>query len=73
MAKRKSKKSTSDQTELPLDGSRFEGLVSPIVRNPVFAVRLKPRKIFTLEDYELSGVLTTKEDSLNAFRSRDSL
>ena len=60
------------ETELPLDGSRFEGIVSPIVRNPVFAVRLKPRKIFTIEDYEHSGVLTCKEDPLNAFRSRDS-
>ena len=60
------------ETELPLDGSRFEGLVSPIVRNPVFAIRLKPKKIFTIEDYERSGILTHKEDPLNGFRSRDS-
>jgi type IV secretion system protein TrbB len=60
------------ETELPLDGSRFEGLVSPVVRNPVFAVRLKPRKIFTIEDYEHSGILTHKEDPLNKFRFRDS-
>src|SRR2546422_3086827 len=60
------------ETEMPLDGSRFEGLVSPIVRNPVFAVRLKPRKIFTIEDYELSGVLTQCDDPLNQFRSRSS-
>ena len=60
------------ETELPLDGSRFEGLVSPIVRNPVFAVRLKPRKIFTIEDYEHSGILTTKDDPLNKFRSHNS-
>ena len=59
------------ETELPLDGSRFEGLVSPIVRNPTFAVRLKPRKIFTIEDYELSGVLTHREDPLNKFRNSD--
>jgi Flp pilus assembly CpaF family ATPase len=60
------------ETELPLDGSRFEGLVSPIVRNPVFAIRRKPRKIFTIEDYEHSGILTTKEDPQNRFRSRHS-
>lgn len=60
------------ETELPLDGSRFEGLVSPIVRNPVVAVRLKPRKIFTIEDYEHSGVLTNQTDPLNQFRSRES-
>ena len=34
------------ETELPLDGSRFEGIVSPIVRRPVFAIRLRPKKNF---------------------------
>ena len=43
------------ETELPIDGSRFEGIVSPVVRKPVFAIRLRPRKIFTLADYESSG------------------
>ena len=40
------------ETELPLDGSRFEGIVSPVVRNPIFAIRLRPKQIFTLADYE---------------------
>ena len=40
------------ETELPLDGSRFEGIVSPIVSNPAFAIRLRPGQIFTLEQYE---------------------
>ena len=56
------------ETELPLDGSRFEGIVSPIVRSPVFAIRLRPRKIFTLEDYEASGILTDKSDPVNRLR-----
>src|ERR1035438_4879009 len=30
------------ETELPLDGSRFEGIVAPVVRRPVFAIRLRP-------------------------------
>ena len=30
------------ETELPIDGSRFEGLVWPVVRRPVFAIRLRP-------------------------------
>ncbi len=30
------------ETELPIDGSRFEGIVSPVVRRPVFAIRLRP-------------------------------
>src|SRR5437016_4620852 len=53
------------ETELPLDGSRFEGLVSPVVRRPVFAIRLRPKRIFTIEDYESAGILTEKSDPLN--------
>lgn len=59
------------ETELPLDGSRFEGIVSPVVRHPIFAIRLRPRKIFTLGDYENTRILTGKEDSLNHVRKRD--
>ena len=58
------------ETELPIDGSRFEGIVSPVVRKPVFAIRLRPRKIFTLTDYETSGILTTKDDPVNRLRRR---
>jgi type IV secretion system protein VirB11 len=53
------------ETELPLDGSRFEGIVSPVVRNPVFAIRLRPRTIFTLRDYEEGGIISDKNDALN--------
>src|SRR3954462_44640 len=59
------------ETELPLDGSRFEGIVSPVVRNPVFAIRLRPRRIFSLEEYERSGILTRKDDPRNRLRKRD--
>ena len=59
------------ETELPLDGSRFEGVVSPVVRRPVFAIRLRPRKIFTLDDYEADGILTDATDPLNKRRRRD--
>src|SRR5215467_13539243 len=53
------------ETELPLDGSRFEGIVSPVVRRPIFAIRLRPRRVFQLEEYEAAGILTTKDDPLN--------
>src|SRR6516162_8468365 len=59
------------ETELPLDGSRFEGIVSPIVRRPVFAIRLRPKKIFSLAEYEQAGILTCKADPLNHLRKRD--
>ena len=58
------------ETELPLDGSRFEGLISPVVRQPVFAIRLRPRRIFTLEDYEQSRILTDRSDPLNRLRTK---
>jgi type IV secretion system protein TrbB len=59
------------ETELPLDGSRFEGLVSPVVRSPVFAIRLRPKRIFTLEEYEESEILTAQSDPRNHLRRRD--
>jgi type IV secretion system protein VirB11 len=59
------------ETELPIDGSRFEGIVPPVVRRPVFAIRLRPRRIFTLEEYKGNKILTEKEDPLNRLRRRD--
>jgi Flp pilus assembly CpaF family ATPase len=59
------------ETELPIDGSRFEGIVSPVVRRPVFAIRLRPRRIFSLDDYEADGILTDGTDPLNQLRRRD--
>ena len=59
------------ETELPTDGSRFEGLIPPVVRQPVFAIRQRPRRVFTLTDYEKSGILTDKNDALNRQRHRD--
>jgi len=59
------------ETELPLDGSRFEGIVSPVVRQPIFAIRLRPKRIFTLDEYEQRGILTHKGDPLNRQRGKD--
>src|SRR3984957_5877959 len=59
------------ETELPIDGSRFEGIVSPVVRRPVFAIRVRPRKIFSLEEYEADRIVTNSDDPLNRHRRRD--
>ncbi|MGH9550858.1 MAG: ATPase, T2SS/T4P/T4SS family, partial [Terriglobales bacterium] len=59
------------ETELPLDGSRFEAILPPVVRRPVFAIRQRPRSIYTLEDYEAAGILTDSADELNRRRHRD--
>src|SRR5215472_4247192 len=58
------------EAELPIDGSRFEGLVPPVTSRPVFAIRLRPRRIFTLDEYERGGILTSQADPMNARRRR---
>jgi type IV secretion system protein TrbB len=58
------------ETELPIDGSRFEGIAPPVVRRPIFAVRLRPRRIFTLDDYEGQGILSDRSDTLNRQKRR---
>ena len=58
------------ETELPVDGSRFEAIVPPVSTRPVFAIRLRPRKIFTLEDYERNQILTDRTDARNRARRR---
>jgi type IV secretion system protein VirB11 len=47
--------------ELPLDGSRFEGVIPPIVAFPTFAIRKKAIKVFPLSDYVASGTLTQNQ------------
>lgn len=43
--------------ELPLDGSRFEGLLPPVVSSPSFTIRKKASRVFSLEDYVQAGIL----------------
>ncbi len=47
--------------ELPLDGSRFEGLIPPIVKSPVFTIRKKAHVVFTLDEYVLKNVMTNSQ------------
>ena len=43
--------------ELPLDGSRFEGLMPPVVSSPSFTIRKKASRVFGLEEYVKAGIL----------------
>lgn len=52
------------ECELPLDGSRFEALIPPVVPAPTFALRKKARLIFTLTDYINTGVMTELQASV---------
>lgn len=40
------------ECELPLDGSRFEALLPPVVAKPTFTIRKKAVKIFTTLPYK---------------------
>ena len=48
------------ECELPIDGSRFEGLLPPVVARPTFTIRKKATKIFTLDEY-LEGAIINKD------------
>mgnify|MGYP001150350015 CR=1 FL=1 len=46
------------ECELPLDGSRFEALIPPIVSGPTFTIRKKASIVFTLANYVATGIMT---------------
>ncbi|SCC94655.1 putative conjugal transfer protein TrbB [Thiomonas sp. X19] len=46
------------ECELPLDGSRFEALIPPLVERASFALRKKALLVFTLDDYLQKGIMT---------------
>ena len=52
---------TADQPilecELPIDGSRFEALIPPLVKQPIFTIRKKALLVFTLDDYVAKGIM----------------
>lgn len=56
------------ECELPVDGSRFEGLIRPVVSGPTFAIRTKAQRIYTLSEYSQAGITSTKDDPLNHHR-----
>ena len=49
------------EAELPLDGSRIEGLLPPVVPSPVFAIRKRAVRVFTFDDYVADGILSADQ------------
>ena len=49
------------ECELPLDGSRFEALIPPVVSAPVFTIRRKASAVFPLREYECQGIMTARQ------------
>ncbi len=46
------------ECEFPIDDSRFEGMLPPIVEAPAFTIRKKADRIYTFQDYINRGTLT---------------
>lgn len=51
------------ECELPLDGSRFEALIPPVVSSPIFTIRRKASKVFTLDEYVESGIMSSQHQT----------
>ncbi|HLN25024.1 MAG TPA: P-type conjugative transfer ATPase TrbB [Patescibacteria group bacterium] len=49
------------ECELPLDGSRFEALLTPVVAAPTFTIRRKALAVFSLDDYVTQGVMSAPQ------------
>lgn len=56
-----SRKNPIVEGELPLDGSRFEGVGPPVTEHPTFAIRKKASRIYTLDDYVRNSIITFKQ------------
>ena len=49
------------ECELPIDGSRFEAMIPPIVSAPCFTIRRKASRVFTLADYVEAKIVTESQ------------
>ena len=49
------------ECEFPLDGSRFAGQIPPVVTAPTFSVRKRASRVFTLQQYVDSGIMTPEQ------------
>ena len=65
----------SISAELPGTGERFQGVLPPLTQSPLFVIRKKAVKIFTLHDLEAQGVLTStgKENLRDAVLKRKNI
>ncbi len=50
--------------ELPLDGSRFAGLLPPVVSAPMFAIRKRASAIYSLDQYVLDEIMTSRQKEI---------
>lgn len=49
------------ECEFPLDGSRFEAILPPVVESQAFSIRKRALRTHTLQDYVTDGVMTQSQ------------
>ena len=47
--------------KLPLDGSRFQGVAPPVTEFPIFAIRKKASRVYTLDEYVRAQILSVAQ------------
>lgn len=63
------------ECEIPIHSARFEGLIPPVVTAPIFAIRRRPSRIYTLQEYVDAGTLeeSHRQQIEEAIRSRSNI
>jgi len=51
------------ECELPIRGARFEAMIPPVAPSPIFAIRLKAVRVFSLDDYVDAGIMTLRQSA----------
>ncbi|MCW3587396.1 P-type conjugative transfer ATPase TrbB [Burkholderia cenocepacia] len=49
------------ECEFPIDGSRFSGLLPPVVKRPMISIRKKAPKVISANEYVKSGTMTFQQ------------
>jgi type IV secretion system protein VirB11 len=49
------------ECEFPLDGSRFEAILPPVVESPAFSIRKRALRTHTLQDYVSDGIMAQSQ------------
>lgn len=52
------------ETELPLDGSRFEAMIPEVVVAPSFCIRKKALRVFKLDEYVERGIMSNTQANI---------
>ena len=49
------------ETEFPLDGSRFEAVIPEVSEAPIFCLRKKAQRVYSLKDYTERGIVSVQQ------------